>query len=339
MKLSANYAKAIFLFFLVFSFHHTLNAQGDSTYAERLGFPKGKKVVILHVDDAGMSFDSNTGVEEALTSGVATSCSVMMPCSWVPGFVHFLKAHPGLDAGLHLTLTSEWKEYRWGPLSGAQKVPGLVDPEGDMWPNVADVVAHASADEVEQEIRAQLARALGMGFRPTHLDSHMGTLFARPDYLMRYIKVGEEFRIPVMLPGGHNTLIQQQMKASAQLMTQMQTLGRMVWNAGLPVLDDLHNESYDWKLSPGTRADSNTIRSQKTAYYIKALASLRPGLTMMIMHCTRPTAVFSHITDSGITRQGDLLAMLDPALRKYIREQGIILTSWHEVMERRLKAK
>src|SRR5690349_9057588 len=83
----------------------------DSTYAERLGFPKGAKVVILHVDDAGMSWDSNEGVITALTKGVANSTSVMMPCPWVPQFVHFLKEHPQIDAGLHLTLTSEWKEY------------------------------------------------------------------------------------------------------------------------------------------------------------------------------------------------------------------------------------
>src|SRR5690349_9965728 len=75
----------------------------DTTYAERLGFPKGAKVVILHVDDAGMSWDSNEGVINAITKGAANSTSVMMPCPWVPAFVHFLKGHPQTDAGLHLT--------------------------------------------------------------------------------------------------------------------------------------------------------------------------------------------------------------------------------------------
>ncbi|SHF28176.1 YdjC-like protein [Cnuella takakiae] len=60
-------------------------AQPDTTYAERLGFPRGKKVVILHIDDGGMSFDSNKGVIDALTKGVANSVSVMMPCPWVQG--------------------------------------------------------------------------------------------------------------------------------------------------------------------------------------------------------------------------------------------------------------
>src|SRR6266852_2076320 len=95
----------------------------DTTYADRLGFPKGARVLILHVDDAGMSYASNEGAEKALTKGASTSVSVMMPCSWVPGFVQFLKSHPQIDAGVHLTLTSEWTEYRWGPISGKKDVP------------------------------------------------------------------------------------------------------------------------------------------------------------------------------------------------------------------------
>jgi predicted glycoside hydrolase/deacetylase ChbG (UPF0249 family) len=311
-------------------------AQADTTFAERLGYPKGKKVVILHVDDVGMSFDSNKGAIDALTKGVANSCSVMMPCAWVPAFVHFLKQHPETDAGLHLTLTSEWKDYRWIPLSGQSKVPGLTDTEGAMWPSVQEVVSHASGDEVETEIRAQIERALKMGFKPTHLDSHMGTLFATPDFIQRYLKVGMEYKIPVMFPGGHNTLISKQTSID---MEQLRAIGKMLWNAGLPVIDDLHNESYEWTLPKGIKATKNTIQKEKTMYYIKAMDSLKPGITMVIMHCTDPTEVFPYISNSGIIREGDLLAMLSPDLKKYIQTQGIILTTWRELMERRTNLK
>ena len=87
---------------------HTASAQ-TKTFAEQLGYPAGKKVIILHVDDAGMSYDSNEGALKAIRDGVATSVSVMMPCGWVPGFVHSLKKYPDSDAGLHLTRTSGWK--------------------------------------------------------------------------------------------------------------------------------------------------------------------------------------------------------------------------------------
>src|SRR6266545_3458916 len=111
-------------------------AQNPRTYAEKLGWGPGDRVLILHMDDAGMSYDSDAAIEQVLERGAARSLSVMMPCPWVPHIVHYLKQHPEVDAGLHLTLTSEWREYRWGPLAGVTVVPGLVDDEGAMWPSV-----------------------------------------------------------------------------------------------------------------------------------------------------------------------------------------------------------
>jgi hypothetical protein len=284
-----------------------------------------------------MSYDSNMGTIEAMTKGVANSCSVMMPCPWVPGFVRYLKEHPSIDAGLHLTLTSEWRDYRWSSLSGKPAVPGLTDTAGALWPSVEDVVRHASADEVEKEIRAQVDRALAMGFKPTHYDSHMGTLFASPAFLERYIKLGIETNTPVMFPGGHNTLIKQQTKSSDERMQQMQALGKMLWMAKLPVLDDLHNESYEWSVPATIAKDGRKLQAFKTRKYIESIRLLKPGVTMMIMHCTAPTEVFQQISDSGPTRRGDLLAMVDPALKNALRQQGIILTTWRELKERRDK--
>ena len=311
----------------------------DSTYAERLGYPKGARVVVLHVDDVGMSLESNRGAISAMDEGVATSCSVMMPCPWVPGYFRYLKERPDTDAGLHLTLTSEWRDYRWGPLAGKSAVPGLVDPQGAMWPSVAEVVKHASPDEVEREIRAQVERALGFGFKPTHLDSHMGTLFATPAFLQRYVKVGMEYGIPVMLPGGHNTLIAGQMKSSASDMALVRAIGKTLWNAGLPVIDDLHNGSYETGLPPGAKPSERNLRKHQTRFYIEALKSARPGITYVIMHCTKPTEVFAQISDSGPIRHSDLLAMTNPELRRFIEREGIILTTMRELKERRDRLK
>jgi len=315
-----------------------LSAQNDSiTYAEKLGYPKGSRVLILHVDDMGMSFDSNEGGIAALTKGVSTSCSVMMPCPWVPGFVHWLKNNPNIDAGLHLTLTSEWKDYRWGPVAGKNNVPGLVDNEGDLWPSVEAVIIHATADEVEKEIRAQLERARAMGFEPTHLDTHMGTLFGTPAFTERYIKVGIENHIPIMLPGGHDVLIQKQMHFPDAFVQQIRQAGKTLWEAGLPVLDDLENNSYDWKIPDDIKNDDAKLQVFKTQKYIAAIKSLKPGVTMMIMHCTATTEVFKHISDSGPVRRGDMLAMLDPAFKKALHDERIILTTWRELKERRAK--
>ncbi|HEX5023624.1 MAG TPA: polysaccharide deacetylase family protein [Agriterribacter sp.] len=329
--------KFVFTFVLTVLLLNISTAQTGPSYAEKLGYPKNAKIIILHIDDMGMSYDSNMGGIEAITKGVANSCSVMMPCPWVPGFVHYMKEHPGIDAGLHLTLTSEWKDYRWGPLSGKPKTPGLTDPEGALWRGVADVVKHASADEVETEIRAQVERARTMGFEPTHIDSHMGTLFATPAFIERYIKVGIDYHIPVMFPGGHNTLIAQEMKNTSADLQMARTAGKKLWEAGLPVLDDLYNDSYSWKPTPEIYADDKKLQAYKTQKYIEVLQSLKPGITMIIMHCTNTSEVFQYISDSGPTRRGDYLAMIDPALKNFIEKEGIILTTWREMKERRDK--
>ncbi len=252
------------------------------TYAEKLGWEAEQKLLIMHVDDAGMSYDSNQGAIQAMENGVANSVSIMMPCSWAASFVKYAKANPDTDAGLHLTLTSEWKDYRWGPLSGIPAVPGLVDQEGALWHTVEQVATHASADEVEQEIRQQVERALAMDYQPTHLDSHMGTLFATEDFLQRYIKVGVDYDIPVMIPGGHNTLLKRgyQDQAIRQLkkagtyqegmevplpeaVSKASAVGEMVWQAGLPVLDDLHTTTGDWSLPEGVARNEANIHELK----------------------------------------------------------------------------
>jgi chitin disaccharide deacetylase len=346
--------KVAFLFILV-GFVFAVKAQ-TKTYAEKLGWPKGAKVLILHVDDAGMSHDSNEGVEKALTEGVSTSTSVMMPCSWVPEIVKYIKDHPETDAGLHLTLTSEWTNYRWGPLSGKAAVPGLMDKQGYFYAGVAGVYFSATPDEVDKEIRAQLDKALSMGFKPTHLDSHMGTLFAKDAFLEKYLKLGIEKQIPVMFPGGDDLFYRAEAKAAtiAELKAQgkykegmdipdpaplakAKEIGEMLWKNGLPVLDDLHNSSYDWNMPDLENKTDAEIQKWYTDHYIESIGRLSPGLTMVIMHCTYPSDSFKYICNEGKKRKGDLLAMMDPRLREYLQKNGFILTTWREVMERRQK--
>ena len=93
--------------------------------------------------------------------------------------------------GVHVTLTSEWKTLRWGPLAPRDKVPGLLDPDGYLWAGVRDVATRATPREVEIEVRAQIELAKKLGIRFTHLDTHMGTLYARPDYFEVFAKLGQ----------------------------------------------------------------------------------------------------------------------------------------------------
>ena len=303
-------------------FGNILAADAPS-FGVRLGWRADQVVVILHVDDVGMSRSSNLGATEAVEKGVATSWAVMMPCPWVPDIARYLRDHPQVDSGLHLALTSEWAPYRWGPLAGKSQVPGLVDPEGCLWRSVAGVVAKASSDEIEREIRAQVDRAETLGMPLTHLDSHMGTLFARPDFFERFAKVGMEKHIPVLAVGGHATYTKiENPEATGELQVWIPKL----WNSGLPVLDDLHTGSYGWK------------PAEKTERLLALLQELKPGVTEILFHASRPTEDFPVITGSSESRFADLKALTDPKVRQLIQQRGIVLTTWRELMERRQKA-
>jgi len=168
----------------------------EKTEAEKLGFEKGKKVLILHADDAGMSPEANEAIIEILSNGHIQSAAVMAPCPGFEDFINWAKANPGVDVGMHLTHTSEWKTYRWGPVSDPGKIPGLIDPDGKFWHEVPGVVQHASAEEVEIETRAQIEAAIALGWNPTHMDTHMGTLYGSQDYVAVFTKVAEEYGIP-----------------------------------------------------------------------------------------------------------------------------------------------
>ncbi|HPO07978.1 MAG TPA: polysaccharide deacetylase family protein [bacterium] len=282
----------------------SFQASAESTYGERLGWKAEDRVLIIHSDDAGMSYASNQGTIEALEYGLVTSTSIMMPCPWVCGFADYLKQHPETDAGLHLTMTSEYDFYRWMPVAGKPTVPGLADQFGCLWDNNQLTNEHATPDEIETEIRAQIDRAITIGIQPTHLDSHMGTLFQNPAYLERYIKVGIEMNIPVLMMG-------------------RLPVAEQVWASGLPVIDHLHTQSYDWRTT------------EKIPHYTEALRSLEPGITEMIIHCTKPDDVIPKINGGRDHLYGDYTALISPEICKVVKEEGIILTTWRELKQRR----
>jgi hypothetical protein len=235
-------------------------------------------------------------------------------------FARYAKEHPDVDMGIHATLTAEWNVYRWGPVAGKPAVPGLTDPEGCLWRSGKEVVDHATPDEVETELRAQLDRCLTLGLKPTHLDTHMGVVYDTPEFLERYIKVGAENGIPVMVPGGHAQFLAQE---SPELSGMIRPLGEKVWALGLPVLDDLHT-------GYGCKAPTD-----KKAQVIEFLRTMKPGVTQFIVHCTRPSEIFQQISGSGKMRLAELEALTSPEVKKVIEEEKIILTTWRELKQRR----
>lgn len=315
----------------------------QTSYAERLGWNKDDKVVLFHIDDAGMSCESNEGAIQALRAGIATSVSVMMPCAWASQMTNYLKANPLIDAGIHLTHTSEWYYYKWMPLCGIKEGESLTDATGAFHKNVAALLQHAQLSTIAAELYAQLEQANRMGIQSTHLDTHMGVLWASSELLNIYVQAGIKNNIPVLLPAGHNTLVMQQAAAGGPLSPfkelhtpqQLVLYGEQLWTAGLPVIDDLHVSSYDWVSPQQVFESDDALCSFKTKKYMELLDAVKPGITVILMHCTDASNHFSYISNSGNTRKGDMLAMTNPALKEFIGNKKIKLTNWRELKQRR----
>jgi predicted glycoside hydrolase/deacetylase ChbG (UPF0249 family) len=281
--------------------------------AERLGYSASDRVLMVHADDLGMSHSVNQASMEAFRHGLVTSASVMVPCPWFLEIATFAKEHPEFDIGLHLTLTSEWKKYRWGPVASRDKVPGLVDPEGYLWRDVPSVARHATAAEVEIELRAQIEKALATGWKPTHLDTHMGTLYARVDYWEVYTKLGREYNLPVML-----------MRPQPELMAAAARDGYPITAA---MLEQKDREGYVLLDHLVQGVPGRTVAERRVSYQ-KLLGELKPGITMLIVHLGLNDAELQNITNNWEARWADYRYFTDPLTRDRIRELGIRQTTW-----------
>jgi predicted glycoside hydrolase/deacetylase ChbG (UPF0249 family) len=285
----------------------TLAAQ-TGTVAERLGYAADAKLLILHADDLGVAHSVNAATFDALDSKAVNSASIMMPTPWVTEVAAYAKAHPEADLGLHLTLTSEWKTYRWGSVESSDKVPSLLDHDGTFPSDTAAVATRANPSEAEREIRAQVERALALGIRPTHLDSHMGSLFAKPELFATLARVAHDYHLPFLAVRG------------------------MGGGATLPVTDK------DVLLDAVVIAGMNQPRDQWKEFYFGAIKDLKPGLTEMIVHLGHDDAELQAVTVDhepygSAWRQRDYDIVTSPAFRQALKDNNVILVTWREIQK------
>lgn len=204
--------------------------------------------LVIHADDVGMCHGANRAFVQLSRRDAITSGSVMVPCPWFSGLVHEALADPSLDLGVHLTLTSEHRGYRWGPVGTHSPAAGLVDDHGYLWPDVASVRRHAHPDAVEAELRAQLDRALAVGLDVTHLDAHMGGAMA-PEWIDRYVGLGIEYRLPVLLTKDFTAYGPRDPHLADVEAHQVAAAVELAAGAGLPLFDQVVET--DFRRPPG----------------------------------------------------------------------------------------
>jgi predicted glycoside hydrolase/deacetylase ChbG (UPF0249 family) len=279
--------------------------------AERLGYKPTDKLLIVNGDDAGMCHAANLATIECLETGLMRSTTIMVPCPWFLEIAAYAKAHPEKDFGVHLCHTSEWGKYRWGTVASRDKVPGLIDPQGYLWSDVAEIYTHATPEEALIEARAQIQRALAAGVDVTHLDSHMGTLQLDPRYLKIYLQLGIEFDLPLRMAS------QATMTRFGHPELRAQVAAQGIVSPDDFVYDELKDEGQNVK-----------------GFWRGIVKKLKPGVTELYIHAGLPTEELKAITGSWSTRSQEFeMFARDEEMKKLVADEKIFLIGYRPLRD------
>ena len=288
-----------------------LQAAEQASLAERLGYKATDKLLIVNGDDAGMCHTANLATIECMEKGFMRCATVMVPCPWLLEIAGYAKSHPDKDFGVHLTHTSEWGKYRWGPVAPPDQVPGLVDKEGYLWHEIPDVYAHATPEQALIEGRAQIKRAIAVGIDVTHFDSHMGTMQMLPAYVKSYLQLAVEFDLPARMPS------QETLSRLGHPELRGEFAAKGIISPDYFIYDELPNEK------KGVRD-----------FWLGVVRKIKPGVTELYIHAGMPTDELKAITGSWQTRSQEFEVFThDEEMKSIIAEQKITLIGYRPLRD------
>jgi len=290
----------------------------NQSIIEKLGFEASDKVVIFHIDDMGFSHASNVASFECLDFGIASCGSILVPAPWVLEVASICRNNPKYDLGVHLTLTCEYDLYRWRALSSVDPNSGLLDSEKCLWRTLEDAIVNVSVKAAELEMRAQVQMALDNGIDVTHIDTHMGTVIDTK-FLPSYLKIAREFNVPAFLPKvNKEMLVELGLGDTADVIIKMFS---QLEAKGVPMLDHII-------------IDTGGEYPDKTEYYCKLFAEIKPGLTHLLFHPAKMSAELQAITlDSAGWRDQDYKAFTDSRIKDCVDKQNLKIIGYKNIRD------
>lgn len=290
----------------------------NQSIIEKLGFDASDKVVIFHIDDMGFSHASNVASFECLDFGIASCGSILVPAPWFLEVASICRDNPKYDVGIHLTFTCEYDLYRWRALSSVDPKSGLLDSEKSLWRTSEEAIANVTVAAAELEMRAQIQMALDNGIDITHIDTHMGTVID-PKFLPIYLKMTREFNVPAFLPRvNKEMLIEVGLGDTADVIIKMFS---QLEAKGVPMLDHII-------------IDTGGEYTDKTEYYCKLFAEIKPGLTHFLFHPAKMSSELEGITpDSAGWRDQDYKAFKDPRLKECVEKHDIEIIGYKKIRD------
>ena len=264
-----------------------------------LGYPADARLLFINADDFGMCNAVNEAIFRTLKESVVRSTTLMTPCPWALHAMHFLADHPEIPFGVHLTVISDWYDYRWGPVAARERVSSLIDKSGSFYnfEHMPEFLAQARLDQLEMEFRVQIEVVLGAGLKPTHLDWHSLRLGGRADIFEIMLGLAKEYGLALRVAG--------------------RSLIENLQSQGLPTND------YDF-------LDSYLIDPvNKSAHYAQMLHDLPIGLTEWAVHPALDNAELLAIEPDGKhIRQTDFEFLMSQEAKDIVKEEGIILLDY-----------
>ena len=271
--------------------------------SELLGFPPDARVLIVNNDDFGMHDAINNAVIHSIEHGIASSCSLMVPCPSAPHAMHLLRQRPEIPFGIHLTLVCDTTHYRWGPLTAKDAVASLLNETGDYFTptRIPDLLAQARLDEVELESRAQIDAVVNAGLKPTHLDWHCLADGGRDDILDLTVALAQEYGLAARVWLKHG---RQKVRAR-----------------GLPVIDHDFLDSFALDLDG------------KLARYSELLRTLPVGLSEWALHPGLGSEQWQAIEKDWRVRETDYKFLTSPEARELLHQERIVLIDYRNIQQ------
>ncbi len=294
---------------------------GPNPVLRKLGFSNNDRVVIIHTDDIGMCQASVSAFNSLWEFGVISSGSVMVPCPWFLEIARIAKEIPEVDLGMHLTLTSEWNTYRWGPISTRDPNSGLIDGEGFFHKTSKEVWENSDPDSVQVEMRTQIEKAISRGISLTHIDSHMGSVASRK-IIPFFLQLALKYKLPSMImrlnkQGWIEWGLDENMAEFAfQMITHLE-------EDGFPLVDRIS----------GLELKGAKERDERLAYAKQVLSELKPGITHFIIHPSIDTPELRAITPDWPFRVADYEAFVSDEIRTIINNLGIQVIGYRRLKD------
>lgn len=287
------------------------------TLAERLGYEKDDILLIINNDDAGMCHAANVGTIKGMSEGLISSATIMFNCAWANEIVAFAKDNPEHSFGVHLTLTSEWRNYKWGTVAPVDQVSSLVDEQGYLWRGVLDVYQNGTPEHAYIEGKAQIEKALSYGLSITHIDSHMGTFQLHPDYIKQYLRLAQEYNLPLRM-ASQSTLAKH---GQGELRKHAEAMGLVFTD--YMVYEELQEYGDDVE-----------------GFWMEIIDKLQPGVTELYLHASELTSELKAMTGSARKRGAELEAFTNsPKIKEALAQRNVHLISYRPLLELQRQSK